>query len=561
MKKIFLLLLLVTFSCSFLIAQNRVPGDILIQLKNDATIETVVSLVQRQTAIPVLSFDSPAPRWRIYTLHLDPSMADDAGDGLLKTVLQVPGVAIVQWNNITDDRNTTPDDTEWLEQRDMGLIRMTKAWENTTGGLTPAGDTVVVAVLEKGMQKENPDLIPNLWRSWGEIPGNNKDDDGNGYIDDRTGWDAGARKGDGNGTGSSHGTSVCGIVGAKGNNTYGVTGVSWNVKILTVVNVRVDDEILAAYYYAGEMRRLYNTTNGQKGAFVVATNASFGFDNDRPSDHPLWCPVFDSLGHIGVLGVAATANAGVDVDEVGDMPTNCTSEFLITVTNLDAITGKRMSNAGFGPQSIDLGAPGQGTFTTTNRVTLGADTLWHGTFSGTSAACPHVSGTVGLLYSVNCQGFVADARTQPQACAQRVRDAILHNVVPEPTLADVTTTGGRLDVSVIVDEIMKNCAGTVGDLEIYDLFPNPVRNVLTVRYQTPDYGPYTLRVYNTLGQIMYDKTFNPPAFAAKIIILDDEDHEPGEKNDRADLSNWAPGVYFLTIWHGKNCETKKFVKY
>ena len=72
----------------------------------------------------------------------------------------------------------------------MGLIGMKKAWENTTGGLTPAGDTIVVAVLEKGMQKEHPDLIPNWWRNYKEVPDNGLDDDNNGYIDDYIGWDA-----------------------------------------------------------------------------------------------------------------------------------------------------------------------------------------------------------------------------------------------------------------------------------------------------------------------------------------------------------------------------------
>lgn len=545
MKRTLLLLLtaLVSFAAN---AQNRVAGDILIQLDPGASIETVIGLVQRQTAIPVLSYETPAPRWRIHTLHFDPSMTEGAGEPLLQSVSRIPGIAIAQWNNTADDRSVTPDDTEWLEQRDMGLIKMQQAWENTTGGLTPAGDTIVVAILEKGMQKENPDLAPNLFHAWGEIPGNNKDDDGNGYIDDFTGIDVSALKGSTNGTGSSHGTSVSGIVGAKGNNTFGVTGVNWNVKLLTVTNVKDDDEIIAAYYYAGEMRRLYNTTNRQKGAFVVATNASFGFDTSFPAEHPLWCPVFDSLGLLGVLGVAATANDDSNVDEVGDMPTNCTSEYLISVTNLDALTGRKVVSAGYGSQSIDLGAPGQNTFTTTNRVVSAGDTLWHGSFGGTSAACPHVTGAVGLLYSVSCAGFVSDALTNPADCALRVRSVLLHTVTPEPTLEGITTTGGRLQVAATIEEIMEHCAGTVGDLEIFDIFPNPVRESLEIRYQTPDFEQYSLRVYNVLGQLVHDEPFNPPAFEAKIKYLN--------------VTNWIPGTYFLTLWQGNEFKTKKFVK-
>ncbi len=556
MKRVLLLLL-----CPlFLAAQNRVHGDILIQLEQDATIETVANMIQRQTAIPVFGYESPAPRWRIYTLHLDPAMAEDAGEQLLTTVRAVNGVAIAQWNNIADDRTVTPNDTYWLEQRDMGLIKVSRAWENTTGGLTPAGDTIVVAVLERGMQKEHPDLVPNLYHNWAEVPDNNEDDDNNGYIDDFTGWDAGALKGDGNGSGGTHGTSVCGIIGAKGNDSLGVTGVNWNIKMLTVTNVRLDDEIIAAYYYAGEMRRLYNTSNRQKGAFVVATNASFGFDYDRPEDHPLWCPAFDSLGQLGVLGIAATINKGVNVDEVGDMPTNCTSQYLIAVTNLDASTGKRMNDAGYGPSSIDMGAPGFGTYTTVNRTITAGDTTWHGAFGGTSAACPHVTGTVGLLYSVTCAGFVADATTNPSACAKRVRDAILKNVVPEPTIDGLTTTGGRLEVPVIVDEIMKYCVGALGNLDIFDVYPNPVQNSLVVTYQTPNYDAHSFRIHNALGQLMFEENFIPSAFEEKIRYFDNLNGTGSVYDKAVQIANWPSGVYILTICQGKSCIGKKFVK-
>ena len=433
---------------------------------------------------------------------------------------------------------------------------MKKAWENTTGGLTPAGDTIVVAVLEKGMQKEHPDLIPNWWRNYKEVPDNGLDDDNNGYIDDYIGWDA-AGAGDGNGTGSSHGTSVCGIVGARGNNTFGVTGVNWNVQIMPFVNVRFEDEIVGAYYYASEMRRLYNATQGQQGAFVVTTNASFGIDNVFPEDYPLWCSVYDSLGAVGIISVGATANADRNVDEAGDMPTTCGSEFLVTVTNVEVNTGRRVVNAGYGSASIDLGSPGQGTFTTTNRVVTSTDTTWCGSFGGTSAACPHTSGALALLYSVKCDGFVSDALTQPVDCARRVRDLLLESVTPEPTLEGLTTTGGRLEVSVAVEEIMELCSGITGPLDVLDLRPNPVRSFLEIRYQTPDYSDdYVFRVYNMLGQLMMardqygvirtDLDFTPPSFESKRVLLD--------------VQQWPAGTYVLLLGKGKTMIQKKFVK-
>jgi hypothetical protein len=544
------------FATCRLAGQSIKPDEVLIQWEMGADVETILDRMEQSTERVVLDWKLVAPRWRIYKVQLEPIGPKEADASQLQKWRALLGIQLAQWNHEVEERDVVPNDEFWIEQRDMGLIGMKKAWENTTGGLTPAGDTIVVAVLEKGMQKEHPDLIPNWWRNYKEVPDNGLDDDNNGYIDDYIGWDA-AGAGDGNGTGSSHGTSVCGIVGARGNNTFGVTGVNWNVQIMPFVNVRFEDEIVGAYYYASEMRRLYNATQGQQGAFVVTTNASFGIDNVFPEDYPLWCSVYDSLGAVGIISVGATANADRNVDEAGDMPTTCGSEFLVTVTNVEVNTGRRVVNAGYGSVSIDLGSPGQGTFTTTNRVVTSTDTTWCGSFGGTSAACPHTSGALALLYSVKCDGFVSDALTQPVDCARRVRDLLLESVTPEPTLEGLTTTGGRLEVSVAVEEIMELCSGITGPLDVLDLRPNPVRSLLEIRYQTPDYSDdYVFRVYNMLGQLMMardqygvirtDLDFTPPSFESKRVLLD--------------VQQWPAGTYVLLLGKGKTMIQKKFVK-
>lgn len=50
------------------------------------------------------------------------------------------------------------------------------------------GQTIVVAVLDSGVDPEHEDLKPVMWTNPREIPGNGKDDDGNGYVDDIHGW-------------------------------------------------------------------------------------------------------------------------------------------------------------------------------------------------------------------------------------------------------------------------------------------------------------------------------------------------------------------------------------
>ena len=538
--KSYLLLLSLCLTASLLSAQKaeRRSGELLLQLHADAGIQTVLTQLSRAAGTPVTIKSLPAAEWRVYLLRFDETQAKLPA--LLSTARALPGVNAAQWNHKTSERKT-PNDDFWGQQDNMTLIGMPAAWDVTTGGVTPAGDTIVVAVLEKGTLLSHPDLAPNIYYNRAETPGNGVDDDGNGYVDDYRGWNP--RTGDDDpGVPSFHGTGVAGIIGARGNNNEGVAGINWNVKLLCLANVEYEDEIIAAYNYVAKMRRLYNTSNGQKGAFITVTNASFGFDKEWAADHQLWCAAYDSLGAVGVISVGATANADVDVDEEGDMPTTCESEYLITVTNVDKFDNKR-SSAGYGNTYIDLGAPGHNTYTTLSD----SQTPKYGYFDGTSAATPHVTGAVALLYSLNCASFTADALSQPELCARRVRATILENVAPNETLAGITVTGGRLDVQAAVNAVQTLCDGAVtGPLQILQIKPNPVFDFLTVNFQTPTYNKYIFRVFNMLGQLIAEDSFTPDPFV---------------KNEwKFDASLLPLGVYVVSLSRNDAVRSEKFVK-
>ncbi|MCB0526963.1 MAG: S8 family peptidase [Saprospiraceae bacterium] len=517
-------------------AQERRHNELLVQLDAQASPALVLALLGEQAHGPVTIKKAIAPDWHIYLLAFDENRIDPAA--FLAAVRRTQGVSLAQWNHRVPDRSTEPNDPEWWRQSDMTLIGAPDAWDVSTGGLTPNGDTIVVAVLEKGALLSHPDLEQNRWHNWAETPGNGIDDDNNGYIDDFGGWDA-RNNSDHNST-SNHGTMVNGVIGAVGNNETGVSGVNWNVRLMNISNTEFEAEIIDGYYYVGKMRRLYNETNGEKGAFVVATNASFGLDREKADDHPLWCATYDSLGQVGILGVGATANININVDLEGDMPTSCKSEFLITVNNTNKL-GAKMPGTGFGSVSIDLGAPGEGTYSTG-----GTSSPTYTTLGGTSLATPHVTGAVGLLYSMSCDKLTSDALSNPAGCARRVRDILLDNVEPEPTLDGLTTTGGYLQIANSVDAVRSLCDGIVGPLEILEIRTSADQNEFTVYYQTPNFEPYRFRVFNMLGQQLYETSIQPLQFGINSVVFD--------------ASNLPRGVYVFSIGRGNVIKSRKFPK-
>lgn len=351
-------------------------------------------------------------------------------------------------------RAITPNDTYYNQQWAPAKIGLPNAWDEfTTGGTTSNGDEIVVAVIDGGFDLNHEDL--SFWKNIHEIPNNGIDDDNNGYIDDYDGWNA--YNHNGIITSASHGTHVVGIIGAIGNNNKGVSGVNWNVKILPVCGSSGNEAtVVEAYSYVLEMRAKYNETNGQRGAFIVATNSSFGVDMGNPNNYPIWCSMYDALGNVGILNCAATANANWNIDQVGDVPSACSSNFLISVTNTTSADVK-YTNAGYGVNTIDIGSPGTDIYSTLPNNTYGNNT-------GTSMATPQVAGVIALMYATMPQSMIQAYKSNPATFSLSVKQHLLDGADRIPALNGLVASG-RLNAYAAVKAVacptIVNLIGTV----------------------------------------------------------------------------------------------------
>lgn len=287
-------------------------------------------------------------------------------------------------------------------------INAEKAWNITKGS-----KRVVIAVIDTGIDYNHPDLKDNIWVNTKEIAGNNKDDDGNGYIDDVYGWNANAKNGnpmDGN----AHGTHCAGTIGAKHGNGIGVAGVMDDVSLMAVKFLSDEGsgslaDAVVAIDYATKMNVDIMSNSWGGGGFSKTLEDAIIAAKNR-----------------GILFVAAAGNDGTNNDSAPHYPSNYQVDNVVSVaahTNQDSLA----SFSCFGKRTVHVAAPGFNILSTTpgNNYKV---------FSGTSMATPHVSGVLGLL-------IAEEGRQDVKA----VRDRLMATTVPSGAYRKTTISGGRVD--------------------------------------------------------------------------------------------------------------------
>jgi PKD repeat protein len=434
-----------------------IPGHLIVQIAEGAQIERIISHLPHDFEFQLNRLLSD--NMRAYLIEFNPEKIGQME--ALKLINSQSGITIAQNNHLVEIRQV-PNDTEFNQQwhhvntgQTGGTvdadIDIDEAWDITTGGQNALGHDIVVCILEQVNFSHN-DLINNHWTNPFEIPGNGIDDDGNGYIDDINGWNVGTNTGVLPTNQSGHGTSVAGMIGAQGNNSLGVAGANWDVKMMNVVGYNINSEasVVSAYNYPLTLRKRYNATNGAQGAFVVSTNASWGIDNANPNNYPIWCAFYDTLGIHGILNCGATTNSNLNVDVSGDMPTACPSQYMLGIGRSDHNDNFA---GGYGLTTINFPAPGINVRTTAN-------TNAYTTTTGTSFASPLTAGVVALLYSIPCPTFMNIVLNDPQGGADLVFNSLMDGVDLKANMTNFFVAGGRLNVKTSMDLLMDAVCST-----------------------------------------------------------------------------------------------------
>lgn len=302
-------------------------------------------------------------------------------------------------------------------------IDAVEAWDIHTGN-----DSVVVAVVDTGIDYNHPDLADNIWVNPGEIAGNGIDDDGNGYVDDIHGIDCANNDSDPMDD-NNHGTHVAGTIGATGNNGVGVVGVNWTTQLMGLKFLRangggaISDAIECLAYAANMAARTTDPVN------LKVTNNSWGGGGFSQ----VALDAFNALGAESVLSAVAAGNDyGNDNDTSPVYPASYDAESIITVASTTHTDGMS-SFSNFGAESVDLGAPGSDILSTV--VGGGYDSL-----SGTSMATPHVAGALTYLWSYN-----------PSYSASALKNLVMERGDAIPALAGRTVSGKRLNLFNSID--------------------------------------------------------------------------------------------------------------
>ncbi len=261
------------------------------------------------------------------------------------------------------------------EKWDLQKIQARSAWLQFSQG----NRDIVVAVIDTGIDVQHPDLKANIWKNPREIPGNQKDDDGNGHVDDIHGWNFVANNNRVNDT-HGHGTHIAGIIGAVGGNNIGLSGVAPKVSLMAL-----------KYYDPNDngKNNLKNTVKAiryavQNGAHIINYSGG-GLEPNKEESRAI-----REAEKKGILFVAAAGNERSNIDhKISYYPARYKWSNILPVTATDEAGDRVLSSSNYG-KTVSGAAPGKNILST---LPGGK----YGRMTGTSQATAVATGAAVLI--------------------------------------------------------------------------------------------------------------------------------------------------------------------
>jgi len=448
-----LAVLLCCLACAYTYAQDRpeyVRGQVLIKMKADKTAAQKSTLKTQMRVTKQRSLKNDIEVW-----HIDETNGEVDIKQLVEQYRNHEDVEFVEPNYyyyladadydaecMEDTQNVTPNDSEYGLQWGLHNTGQTggtndadidalEGWDIATGS-----PSIRVALLDSGMDWAHQDLAENVWQNLGEDadgdgkvleysygewifdPGddNGVDDDGNGYVDDFVGWDFVHNDNNPYDT-NGHGTHVAGILGAKGNNDMGISGVTWDVQMMPIrifgryrTQGAPVDSIISAINYAVNMGATISNNSWGGGTYSLAMEEAI-----------------QNAANFGHLFIAAAGNDGLDNDQYPYYPATYDSDNIISVAAIDK-NDQLPSFSHYGATTVHVAAPGVAIWSSTP-----ADGYEYRL--GTSMATPHVSGAVALLWGLHYNRSYLE-----------VKDAIINSAETTVPLVGKCVANGRLNL-------------------------------------------------------------------------------------------------------------------
>ena len=325
--------------------------------------------VPKNTKVPDLG--------RIYKIRLDCGSRQSVEEAL-EEYRSNPYVEYAELNYIVS-ANSIPNDPLYADQWSLGKVAAQEAWNIYTGS-----SQTIVAVLDTGVDYNHRDLQDNMWINEAELNGTEGvDDDENGYVDDIHGYNFIYNNGDPIDD-YGHGTYCSGIIAARGDNDFDITGICWNTRIMALKFMGLfgdgstSDAVLAVYYAV------------ENGADIISNSWS------TPNESLL---LKDAVDYAHSQGVIIVASAGNDDSDLPQYPACYRNVISVAATNSD---DQRWPYSNYG-DGVDIAAPGVDVLSLSAEGTsIGTSNNGYTTIlSGTSTACPHIAGACALLLSTN----------------------------------------------------------------------------------------------------------------------------------------------------------------